>query len=288
MSIGVPALRLGGSRYIDLSGPPAVMAVINLTEDSFYAPSRAGREEAVRRALAAETAGAAVIDFGGESTRPGAAYVSAEEELERVVSVIELLRRESAIPISVDTRKSVVARAALDAGADIVNDVSALGDDPLLAPLCAGRGAAVILMHKKGIPSNMQDAPFYEDVVTEVLEALLTAARRAEAAGIAKASIAIDPGIGFGKRLEDNLDLIARLAEISAAGYPVLVGLSRKSFIGAITGKPAEGRLAGTLAATAVAVAGGARILRTHDVAETADLARVLWAIAERSRGIER
>jgi dihydropteroate synthase len=256
------------------------MAVVNCTPDSFFPDSRAASAaDAVGRALAAEGEGASIIDLGGESSRPGAAYVSAQEELDRVIPVVEGIRSRSGIAVSVDTRKSAVARAALDAGADIVNDISALEDDPLLGPLCAERGAAVVLMHKKGIPENMQSAPAYADVVGEVRDYLAAAALRAEAWGIRRERIVLDPGIGFGKRLEDNLDLLASLAEIVRAGYPVLVGLSRKSFIGTVTGRGVDGRLAGTLAADIIAVAAGARIVRVHDVAATVDALRVVAAV---------
>ncbi len=278
-------LSLPGGRSLDLSGPPLVMAIINRTDDSFYAPSRVRPDEAAERALRAADAGAAIVDIGGESTRPGAAYVSAEEELDRVLPVVRALRARSGVAISVDTRKAAVAAAALEAGADIVNDVSALEDDPELGPVCARYGAAVVLMHKKGIPADMQDAPYYDDVVGEVAAYLSAAVRRAEAAGIASDRIVVDPGIGFGKRVEDNLDLLARLAEITPGSYPVLVGLSRKSFIGAITGRGPELRIAGTIAANAAAMARGARILRVHDVEEAVDLIRVMAAIDSRSGG---
>jgi len=276
-------LALPRDRFLDLSGPALVMAVVNCTPDSFFSGSRARDVgDAVARALAAEEAGAAVVDLGGESTRPGAAYVDAEEELSRVLPVVEGIRARSRVPISVDTRKALVARAVLEAGADIVNDISALEDDAELGPLCARAGAAVVLMHKKGIPDSMQDAPYYDDVVAEVRGYLEAAAARAESFGIARDRIAIDPGIGFGKRLEDNLDILAGLAEIGRSGYPVLVGLSRKAFVGALTGRPVDGRLPGTLAANAAAVWGGARILRAHDVAETVDAAKILAAVAAR------
>ena len=277
---GGGALRLPRGRSLDLSGAPAVMAIVNCTPDSFYAGSRASsRDDAVARALAAEAAGASIVDLGGESTRPGSAYVGSEEELERVVPVVEELRKRSAVVISVDTRKSLVAGASLAAGADMINDVSALEDDPGLGPLCAATGAAVVLMHKRGSPDSMQDAPLYSDVAAEVRAYLLAAAGRAQAWGIDADCIVLDPGFGFGKRLEDNLDLLVSLAEMGAGRYPVLVGLSRKAFIGAVTGRSVEGRLAGTLAANAAAVAGGASILRVHDVAETVDAVRVLAAL---------
>jgi dihydropteroate synthase len=257
------------------------MAIVNCTEDSFYPPSRnASPREAAERALAAVGEGAAIVDFGAESTRPGAAYIPEEEELRRLIPVIRAFRRQSGVPVSVDTRKAAVARAALDAGADIINDISALEDDPSLGPLCAERGAAVVLMHKRGIPQNMQSGPRYGDVVGEVGAYLAAAARRAGDCGIPKGHIILDPGIGFGKGLEDNLRILAHLAEICGSDYPVLVGLSRKTFVGDLTGRDPSGRLAGSLAASAAALTEGANILRVHDVRETVDLVRVLHAIA--------
>lgn len=261
------------------------MAVVNCTGDSFYAPSRALLDEAVDRALAAEAEGAAIIDFGGESTRPGSQYVSAEDELARLIPVITVFRKRSALAVSVDTRKAAVAQAVLDAGADIINDISALEDDPRLAELCASRRAAVVLMHKKGVPLTMQQDPCYEDVTAEVAAYLAEAAQRAEAAGIEPDKIIVDPGIGFGKRHEDNLELIrqmerfTRLAENRRKHYPVLVGLSRKGFIGEITGRRIEERLAGTIAANAAAIIGGAAIIRVHDVKEHIDLVKMLFAL---------
>jgi len=277
-------LRSGAS--LDFSGPALIMAIVNCTNDSFYEPSRALRDEAVAKALTAEEEGANIIDFGGESSRPGSLYTSEEEELARVVPVIEAFRKRSALPVSVDTRKAAVARAALDAGADIVNDISALYDDPLMPGLCAERGAAVVLMHKKGVPLTMQsgtpETPWYEDIVGEVGAYLRAAAERAIAAGVSPEKIIVDPGIGFGKQLEDNLELIRRLprlAEICGKDYPVLVGLSRKSFIGAVTGRDTGERLSGTLAANAAAIMGGAAILRLHDVKEHLDLVKMLLAL---------
>ena len=267
---------------LDLSGPPLVMAIINCTTDSFYAPSRAQAEQAVERALEAAAAGAAIIDFGGESTRPGSEYVDAEEELHRLIPVVKSFCRQSSVPVSVDTRKASVARAALDAGAIIINDISALQDDSEMAPLCAKAGVPVVLMHKKGIPATMQNQPYYNDVVTEVNQFLLDAAKHAETAGIEHDNIILDPGIGFGKRLEDNLDLLAHLADIGNGDYPILIGLSRKSFLGAITGRTPEERLAGTLAAHAAVYYRGAKIFRVHDVKETIDLISVLDAIEKR------
>ncbi len=275
MTAVVPALRLPGGRALELGGPALIMGVVNVTPDSFYPGARrATAREAAEAALAMEAAGAAVVDLGGESTRPGAGPVGEDEELERVIPAIEAIRERSGLPLSVDTRKASVAAEALRAGADMVNDVSALSD-PLMAPLVAERGAAVVLMHMKGEPASMQDAPSYGDCASEVASFLLGAAERAMAAGIARDAILLDPGIGFGKRLEDNLALLdprdGAVARLSRSGWPVLVGLSRKSLVGAITGRPVEGRLAGSLGAACAARLAGAAFFRVHDVAETAD-----------------
>jgi len=263
-------LSLPRGRSLELGGRAVVMGIVNATPDSFYEGSRVmDLSRAIEMVAGMVGAGALIVDVGGESTRPGAAYVSAEEETGRVVPVIEAIRARWDVAVSVDTRKATVAAAALDAGADIVNDIAALYDDPALGPLCAARGVPVVLMHKKGVPAHMQDSPWYEDCVAEVRQFLLAAANSAEAAGIPTPQIILDPGIGFGKRIQDNLVLLSRLDELVEAGYPVLVGLSRKSFIGAITGADAAGRLAGSLASACAARAKGASIFRVHDVAET-------------------
>ena len=311
MTIGTkPPIQLPSGYFLDFSGPALVMAIVNCNEDSFYAPSRALREQAVEKALQAEEDGASIIDFGAESSRPGSSYVCEEEELRRLIPVVKAFREQSPLPVSVDTRKAAVARSALDAGADIINDISALSDDPGMAGLCAERGAAVVLMHKQGIPLTMQDAPRYGDLFAEIDAFLSEAAQRAVAAGISPEKIIIDPGIGFGKRLEDNLEILRRiacfgrlprLAEICGKDYPVLIGLSRKSFIGEIIGRQnssrriaarlstasdAEDRLSGTLAANGVAIMGGADIIRVHDVKEHMDLVKMLFALrAESSLG---
>jgi len=275
---------------LDFSGPPLIMAIVNCNGDSFYAPSRALGEKAVEKALAAEEEGAAIVDFGAESSRPGSSYISGEEELERLIPVIDAFRRRSSLPVSVDTRKVSVARSALDAGADIINDISALSDDPEMAALCAEKGAAVVLMHKKGLPLTMQENPGYENLAAEIKAFFKAAAERALAAGIGAEKIILDPGIGFGKALEDNIRIIRLLAEICGNDYPVLVGLSRKSFIGEITGatvKDGQEMLSGTLAANAAAIMAGANIIRVHDVKEHRDLAKVLFAISrEHLRGM--
>jgi len=276
-------LILPRGRSLDLGGAAVVMGIVNATPDSFYAASRvAGASAAVDVAASMIAAGAAIVDVGGESTRPGSEYVSPDEEAARVVPVIEAIRSRWDVAISVDTRKSSVAAAAISAGADLVNDVAALGDDPALAALCAASGVPVVLMHKKGVPANMQDAPWYVDCVAEVLDFLLAAASRAITAGIPAERIILDPGVGFGKRLEDNLALLVRLDEIVASGYPVLVGLSRKSFIGALSGAGPELRLPGSIAAACAARSRGASIFRVHDVAETVQALAVFDAASTR------
>ncbi|MDR2468664.1 MAG: dihydropteroate synthase [Spirochaetaceae bacterium] len=276
-------IELPSGTTLDFSGPALVMAVINCTEDSFYSGSRnPTTKAALDRAFLAEENGAAIIDLGAESTRPGAAYIDADEEKRRLIPVIEGFRARSRLPVSVDTRKLEVACCALDAGADIINDISALEDSPGIATLCAERKAGLILMHKKGIPSTMQDKPFYDDVVAEVSNYLLAAAQQAEKAGVPREKIILDPGIGFGKRTEDNLDLIARFDAITALGYFTLMALSRKRFIGEITGRTTEDRLAGTITANAFALLKGAHMIRVHDTAEAVDLVKLFFALSRR------
>jgi dihydropteroate synthase len=272
-------MKLPSGASLDFSGPALVMAVVNCNDDSFYAPSRALGEDAVEKALAAEVEGASIVDFGAESSRPGARYIGAEEELARLLPVIEAFRKRSRLPVSVDTRKAVVAGAVLDAGADIINDISGLLDDPAMTRTCAERGAAVVLMHKKGVPLTMQENPFYENLVGELHSWFKSAVERAVGAGIIPGKIILDPGIGFGKSVENNLEILKSLVEIFGKDYPVLIGLSRKSFIGEITGRPEAERLAGTLAANAAAIIGGANIIRVHDVKEHTDLAKILFAL---------
>jgi len=264
-------------RELNPDGRVLIMGILNVTPDSF---SDGGRflspDAAVERALAMEKEGADIIDVGGESARPGADPVPVKEELRRVLPVLERLRGKLRIPISIDTTKAEVAEAALRAGASIVNDISALRFDPAMASLVAKFGAGLVLMHMLGTPKTMQQAPHYEDVVTEVRDFLAERAQYAQSQGIPREAIAVDPGIGFGKTVEHNLELLRRLPELVELGFPVLVGPSRKSFIGAILGLGVEERLEGTLAACAVAVVRGADILRVHDVKEVrraADLA---------------
>ncbi|MDP9192774.1 MAG: dihydropteroate synthase [Acidobacteriota bacterium] len=259
------------------------MAILNVTPDSF---SDGGvhfdRGAAIDAALRMESDGAAIIDIGGESTRPGSTEVSIDEELERVVPVIEGIRKRSDVSISIDTRKARVASAALDAGADIINDVSALRHDAGMRSLAAARGIPVILMHMRGEPGTMQENPHYDDVVQDVARELETWRDEAVAAGIDPSNVLIDPGIGFGKTFEHNLELLAHCDALTRIA-PVVIGASRKAFIGHLIGKGAgESRMAGSLAAVAAAHRGGAAIVRVHDVRETVDFLKVLSSIEAR------
>ncbi len=246
------------------------MGILNVTPDSFFDGGRhAGLDAALAHARRLIAAGADVVDVGGESTRPGAAPLPADDELARVVPVVAALRHESDVPISVDTTKAAVAAAALDAGADVVNDVSAGRFDPGLLPLVAARGAGVVLMHMQGTPATMQAAPHYDDVVAEVRDFLRERAAAAIGAGVDPARIWVDPGIGFGKRRQDNLDLLAHLDALVTLGFPVLVGASRKGFLATAASETPDDRLAASLAAAALAATNGAAIVRVHDVAAT-------------------
>lgn len=245
-----------------------LMGVVNVTPDSFSDGGLyldPGAAVAHGRELAA--AGAEILDVGGESTRPGAQEVSREEELARVVPVIEGVG-DLDVRISIDTSKAPVAAAALDAGAEIVNDVTALRGDPAMAALCAERGCGIVLMHMLGTPRTMQDDPRYGDVVAEVKAFLAERLEAAVAAGIAEERIWLDPGIGFGKTAAHNMELLRRLGELRALGRPLVVGTSRKSFIGRVDGSPPEERLGGTIASSLLAAAEGAEVLRVHDAAE--------------------
>lgn len=272
-------LEWAGGR-LDFAGGCLVMGILNVTPDSF---SDGGRfldaDAAVGAGIAMAQAGAAIIDVGPESTRPGAAPVAADEQIRRAIPVIERLKKGGGAVISIDTRDPDVAAAALDAGAAMINDITALADERM-ARLAAERGTPVILMHMKGTPATMQKAPQYEDVVSEVLVLLLDRAERAQQFGIAAERIFIDPGIGFGKTAEHNLELLRNLDRFVASGYRVVLGTSRKRFIGGLTGKdvPAE-RVFGTAATVAIAAAAGVSIVRVHDVPEMVDVVRVANAL---------
>lgn len=256
------------------------MAVLNVTPDSFSDGGRhldPGLARARAEALAAE--GADVIDIGGESTRPGAAPVPLDEELRRVIPVVRRVAKALRVPVSVDTSKAEVAQRALDAGARIINDVTALRGDPAMAAVAARTGTQIILMHMRGIPGTMQRRPRYRDVVRDVAAFLEEAARRAQAAGIARRRIWLDPGLGFGKTVSHNLALLGGLDRLAALGYPVVIGPSRKSFLGALLDADIGERLAGTLACVAAAWQRGARMVRVHDVRPAVELLTVLQAI---------
>ncbi|MGY1425412.1 dihydropteroate synthase [Lysobacter sp. A289] len=260
---------------------PRVMGIVNVTPDSF---SDGGQhdtlEAAVAHGLRLASEGADILDIGGESTRPGADDVAVEEELRRVVPVVERLARETTLPISVDTSKPEVMRAAVEVGAGLINDVYALRQDGALAT-AAELGVPVVLMHMRGEPRSMQEAPLYDDVVAEVHRFLAERIFSAEMAGIAKARIVIDPGFGFGKTLAHNLELLARLEQLVELGVPVLAGLSRKRAIAELTGRePMEERVSGSVAAHLIAAQRGARLVRVHDVAATVDALKVWNAVA--------
>jgi dihydropteroate synthase len=277
-------------RVLPIGERTLIMGILNVTPDSF---SDGGEFLTLDNALAhAEqmiTEGADIIDVGGESTRPGGEPVSIEEEIERVVPVIEALARTTDTPISVDTTKSEVARAALDAGAAIVNDISALRFDFYIADAVAREGAGLVLMHSRGTPGTMHRLPPVADIMEEVTSSLRASVHMAERRGVKRESIVIDPGIGFGKTQEQNLELIAKVDQLIAAfpGYPLLIGTSRKSFVGRILADaPPEERLHGTMATITAAILKGAHIVRVHDVKAAAETIRVALSIRENPRPI--
>ena len=266
------------------------MGVLNVTPDSFtdggqfFSPDRA-----VAHAEQMIAEGADIIDIGGESTRPGSEFVSEEEELQRVIPVIERLATQTSVPISIDTTKSSVGRAALAAGAEIVNDISALRFDPLIADEAARAGAGLVLMHSRGTPKTMQQLPLVEDIIKEVIDGLHESIGIAQKHGVALESIAVDPGIGFGKTGEQNVELIANLDQLAAefAEFPLLIGTSRKSFIGKLLdGAPADERLYGTVASIAASVLKGAHIVRVHDVKAAVEAIKVADAV-KRTSGLK-
>jgi len=265
---------------LDFSGGSLVMGVLNVTPDSF---SDGGRfldtDSAVTHGVEMAAEGAAIIDIGGESTRPGSEPVAPAEQIRRVVGVTEAIVRQAQVAISIDAHDADVARAALDAGASIINDITALSD-PRMGELAAERRVPVVLMHMQGTPAIMQAEPRYDDVVAEVLQFLCERAERAQSFGVAREHIFIDPGIGFGKTLKHNLLLLKHIDRFVATGYRVLVGASRKSFIGKITGReePAD-RIFGTAATVTLCAAAGVSVLRVHDVAQMLDVVKIAQAI---------
>ena len=269
------------SRTLVMGERTLVMGVLNVTPDSF---SDGGRyldpDLAAERAIAMEREGADLIDIGGESTRPGSEGISVEEEIRRVLPVLERLRGRLKIPISIDTQKAAVAEAAVRAGAELINDVSALRSDPSIADVARRRRLPLVLMHMRGRPRTMQKTSFARNVIADVLKGLREAATRARKAGVSKTQLVLDPGIGFGKSYEQNCELLARLPELARLGCPLLVGASRKSFIGKLLGDvPEDRRIWGTAAAVTASILGGAHIVRVHDVAEMLQVARIADAI---------
>jgi dihydropteroate synthase len=260
---------------------PLVMGVLNVTPDSF---SDGGLwlkpQAAIDHARQMVVDGAAIIDVGGESTRPGAVMVDEEEELRRVIPVVEALASDPGVPISIDTRKPAVARRALEAGAVIVNDTNGEATDGLMTDVIVGMGAGVILMHSRGTPDTMRELNQYGDIVADVCRFLLSWAQRLESSGVPSEAIVLDPGFGFAKSSDQNLELLERLDEVVSLGYPVLAGTSRKSFIGAVLDLPEDERLEGTAATVAWAVSEGANILRVHDVKEMGRVVKMAAAIA--------
>lgn len=267
-------------RSYDLSVKPLIMGVLNLTPDSFSDGSSYGSiQEAVDAAEKMVADGADILDIGGESTRPGAEPVSAAEEINRVMPVIEKLAGRLNVPISIDTWKAEVAEAALKAGAEIVNDISAMTMDPEMSATVAGADAAVILMHSRGKPTDMQKNTDYTDIVAEVVTFLEARLKAAAAAGIAAERIVVDPGIGFGKSVAGNMEIIRRLREFQILNRPVLIGTSRKSFIGAALNREVSDRIFGTAASVAVGMMNGASIFRVHDVMAMRDCVDMVRAI---------
>ncbi|HVS89704.1 MAG TPA: dihydropteroate synthase [Candidatus Acidoferrum sp.] len=275
-------LKLPGlARSLQLGERTFVMGVLNVTPDSFsdggefFAP-----EKAIDHALAMERAGADLIDIGAESTRPGSSGTPAEEELARVLPVLKGLRGRLKIPISIDTQKAEVAEAAISAGAEIINDISGLKSDPRIAEVAARHRLPLILMHMRGEPRTMQQGPFARDVIKDVTRGLRASVTKARQAGVAKSQIILDPGIGFGKSFSQNYELLAKLPELAKLGFPLLVGTSRKGFLGATlarngTPAPPEERIWGTAATVTASIIGGAHIVRVHDVSEMVHVARV-------------
>lgn len=258
---------------------PAVMGILNVTPDSFSDGGRFDRlGAAMRHAESMADEGAAIIDIGGESTRPGSTGVSEQEELDRVLPVIEAVRSVTAVPVSVDTSKARVMREAVAAGAAMINDVCALREDGALEA-AAQLGVPVCLMHMQGRPRTMQEAPAYDDVVADVAAFLDRRVQACVEAGVDKSLIIIDPGFGFGKTREHNVDLLANLRQLRAGGRPVLVGISRKSMLGDLTGRAVDERVAASVAAAVIAVLNGADIVRVHDVGPTVDALRVTAAV---------
>jgi dihydropteroate synthase len=269
-----------GNRTLDFTHKTYVMGILNCTPDSFFPSSRAATvKDAMKSAHEMISAGVDIVDVGGESTRPGSEPVPEDEEIRRVIPVVQALRAVSDVIVSVDTRKKEVAERALDAGADIINDISGLRHNEDLARLVARRKVPVVLMHMRGTPRTMQKNPFYKNTISEILRELQPSIAAALGAGIAPEMIIIDPGIGFGKRSQDNLRIIKELASLKSLKFPILVGLSRKGFIGEILDRPVEKRLIGTVTANTLAILNGANIIRVHDVADAVEMVKIIDSV---------
>ncbi len=267
-------------RTLSLESGPLIMGVVNVTPDSFYDGGRFGDPgAAVEHAARLIEEGADLLDIGAESSRPGSDPIAPEEELRRLLPVVKQLGRRVSVPLSVDTTKAAVAERALDEGATLINDITALRGDPHMGALVAKTGAGVVLMHMQGNPKTMQQAPRYADVIGEVARFLADRMQAALDIGMDPKQILLDPGIGFGKNLDHNLAILAHLEAFVTLGRPILVGVSRKAFIGQVLDRPVEDRLLGTAAAVALAVFQGARVLRVHDVAAMRDVVRMAEAI---------
>lgn len=269
-----------GKRTLDFSNKTYVMGILNCTPDSFYPDSRTPTlKSAEEKAVEMIAVGVDIIDVGGESSRPGSESVKNSEELKRVIPVIKMIREKSEVLISIDTHKHEIAEQAIEAGADIVNDIYGLKQNTALAKLISDKGIPVIIMHMRGTPKDMQDEPFYKDTVSEILEEIKSAVAFAQNCGISRRKIIVDPGIGFGKRVEDNLRIIQQLASLQSLNLPILIGISRKSFIAEIIKQPAENRLTGTITANTLAILNGTNIVRVHDVPDALEMVRIIDAV---------
>jgi dihydropteroate synthase len=267
-------------RVLDFTRKTYVMGILNCTPDSFYPASRNETlREAMKSAREMIGAGVDIIDVGGESSRPGSDPIEPEEEIRRVIPVVQAIRRESDIMISVDTRRKEIAERALDAGADIINDISGLKRNEELARLLARRKVPVVLMHMRGSPKTMQKQVSYKNTISEILRELQPSIAAALGAGIAPEMIIVDPGIGFGKRAQDNVRIIRELASLKSLNFPILIGLSRKGFIGEILDRPVEKRLIGTVTANTLAIINGANIIRVHDVGDAVEMVKIIDSV---------
>lgn len=269
-------------KELDVWTKPLLMGIINLTPDSFYPGSRLRDNDLLlRKTDEMVNTGADIIDLGGESTRPGSESISLDEELQRLIPAVEIIRKNFDIPISVDTYKSEVAKQSLESGADIINDISGLNFDTEMASIVSEAGAPIIIMHMQGRPKSMQQDPYYEDVIEEICKFFVERIDFAESRGIVREQIILDPGIGFGKRLQDNLKIITFFDKLHVFNLPLLIGASRKSLIQDVLNLPVDERLEGTLAIHAIAIDRGVNILRVHDVAENRRFVDMLQAIGK-------